>query len=241
MLKIVIFFKNILLLIPITFLINPLYRFYYFLSNFNMLWVWIRKHGKEFEMNDYYVFRRNYPKRIESFTYLAQNRIKDAPILYLEFGVASGISFKWWLDKNKHPDSVFCGFDTFEGLPEDWNVIQKKGTYAFPVPDIHDSRAHFYTGLFQETLHPFIEEQLGLLKSNTKKVIHMDADLYSSTLFVLSQLYQYLKPGDLILFDEFNSANHEFRAFLDFTRSFYLKLKPVTAVNNYFQVAFEVE
>src|SRR5690606_30241302 len=119
-----------------------------------------------------YVFQRDYPKRVQIFNHIIQTRIKDAPILYLEFGVASGISFNWWLDKNKNPDSVFCGFDTFEGLPENWNVLQKKGTYAFPAPDINDSRAHFYTGLFQDTLHPFIEEKRTYLKGNNRKVIH---------------------------------------------------------------------
>ncbi len=55
------------------------------------------------------------------------------------------------------------------------------------------------------------------------KIIHLDADLFSSTIFVLSQLYPYLKKGDIIFFDEFNVANHEFLAFKIFTESFYVK------------------
>ena len=58
------------------------------------------------------------------------------------------------------------------------------------------------------------------------KIIHLDADLFSSTIFVLSQLYPYLKKGDIIFFDEFNVANHEFLAFKIFTESFYVKLRP---------------
>ena len=73
------------------------------------------------------------------------------------------------------------------------------------------------------------------------KLIHMDADLFSSTIFVLSQLYPYLKNGDIIFFDEFNVANHEFLAFKIFTGSFYVKLRPVGAVNNFYQTAFVVE
>ena len=69
----------------------------------------------------------------------------------------------------------------------------------------------------------------------------MDADLFSSTIYVLSQLHPYLNKGDIIFFDEFNVANHEYQAFRIFTEAFYVKLRPVAAVNNFYQVAFVVE
>ena len=77
-------------------------------------------------------------------------------LLYLEFGVASGSSFFWWMKKNTHPGSVFRGFDTFEGLPEDWGGF-KKGAMAFDQVEANDGRAEFIRGIFQESLHPFIE------------------------------------------------------------------------------------
>jgi hypothetical protein len=72
-------------------------------------------------------------------------------------------------------------------------------------------------------------------------VIHLDADLYSATLFVLSQLYAKLKPGDIILFDEFNVPMSEFRAFEDFASSFYVDYEVIGAVNNYFQLAVRIK
>jgi ASC-1-like (ASCH) protein len=69
----------------------------------------------------------------------------------------------------------------------------------------------------------------------------MDADLYSATIFTLSQLYPYIKKGDIILFDEFNVPLHEFKAYKEFIEAFYIKLKPVAAVNNFYQTAFVVE
>jgi hypothetical protein len=159
-------------------------------------------------------------------------------LLYLEFGVASGSSFFWWMKKNTNPGSLFRGFDTFEGLPEDWGGF-KKGAMAFNQTESKDDRGEFFRGIFQETLHPFIESNKDLLQ-NKPKIIHLDADLFSSTIFVLSQLYPYLKKGDIIFFDEFNVANHEFLAFKIFTESFYVKLKPVGAVNNFYQTAFVV-
>jgi hypothetical protein len=106
--------------------------------------------------------------------------------------------------------------------------------------ELKDDRAEFIRGIFQKSLLPFIESNKNLL-TDKPKVIHLDADLFSSTLFVLSQLYPYLKKGDIIFFDEFNVANHEFLAFKIFTESFYVKLRPVGAVNNFYQIAFIVE
>ena len=44
----------------------------------------------------------------------------DAPIDFLEFGVATGRTLRLWTDINRHEDSRFYGFDSFQGLPEDW-------------------------------------------------------------------------------------------------------------------------
>jgi hypothetical protein len=56
----------------------------------------------------------------------------------------------------------------------------------------------------------------------------------------LATLNPHLNPGDLILFDEFNVPMHEFRAYIDFTQSFYRKLKPVAAVKNFYRIGFKV-
>lgn len=53
------------------------------------------------------------------------NQGMDKPLLYLEFGVAAGHSFSWWVKHNQHPESRFHGFDTFEGLPEEWEYLKQ--------------------------------------------------------------------------------------------------------------------
>ena len=206
-----------------------------------MLRSWISQvNHKELLINDFYTWKRDYPKRYTLYEKVADYyKLDKNEVAYLEFGVASGSSFSWWLKKNTHPDSVFRGFDTFEGLPEDWGGF-KKGAMAFDQSQVNDGRAEFIKGIFQNSLFPFIESNKNLL-STKPKVIHMDADLFSSTIFVLSQLYPYLKKGDIIFFDEFNVANHEFLAFKIFTEAFYIKLRPVGAVNNFYQTAFVVE
>ena len=69
-------------------------------------------------------------------------------------------------------------------------------------------------------------------------MIHLDADLFSSTLYALTSMAPCLNTGDILFFDEFNVPNHEFLAFKIFTESYYVKTKLLGAVNNYYQTAF---
>jgi hypothetical protein len=69
----------------------------------------------------------------------------------------------------------------------------------------------------------------------------MDADLYSSTLYVLTMLAPFLHEGDIIMFDEFTVPRHEFLAFKNFSESFYLKFEMIAAANNYFFIAFKLK
>lgn len=240
--KLVGFIKSFLLLLPITLIFYPFTRLALFISYLNMFLVWVYRNKKKFKYLEPITFNRNYNNRYNLYKYISDHYSKDnTPIIYLEFGVAGGDSFNWWLNENKSPTSSFYGFDTFEGLPEDWGIFFKKGDMNYEESQKSDDRAKFVKGLFQDTLFPFIQDEQDLLTSPTNKVIHMDADLYSSTIFVLTQLYPYLKSGDIILFDEFNVPLHEFKAFKEFTESFYIKLEPLGAVNNYLQTTFIVE
>ena len=105
------------------------------------------------------------------------------------------------------------------------------------TPQITDERVSFIKGLFQDSLPGFLEKY----NSVQRKVIHMDADLYSSTLFVLTRLIPYLKKDDLLLFDEFGVPTHEFRAFVDIVSSYNLKFEVLGAINNYLQIAIKLK
>ncbi len=181
-----------------------------------------------------------YDNRYALYGALAEEFSLDRePIQYLEFGVATGCSLRWWTDHSSNSSSRFVGFDTFDGLPERWGRFPQ-GAFATggEVPEIQDSRCSFRKGLFHETLPPFLQ---GLPESSARSVIHMDADLYGSTLFVLVTLAPRLKPGDLLIFDEFADVMNEFRALLDLGRSFPLKLRLIRAVNWGGNIALAVE
>jgi hypothetical protein len=164
--------------------------------------------------------------------------MKKEIITYLEFGVASGGSLKWWVGKNINPKSRFVGFDTFSGLPEDWGNIPK-GTFSTggAVPDICDERLSYEKGLFQKTLPDFLK---ALDPSGARTVIHIDCDLYSAALFVLITISPVLKEGDILIFDEFADVMNEYRAFLDFMAACNINLDLIKAVNGGHKVAFMV-
>jgi len=56
--------------------------------------------------------------------------IAEQEVLYLEFGVWKGDSTRRWSQLLRNKDSRIHGFDSFEGLPEDWNDEIKSGHFS---------------------------------------------------------------------------------------------------------------
>jgi hypothetical protein len=159
--------------------------------------------------------------REDLYTHVAEAIIGNVPITFLEFGVYEGASLQTWTRLNRDKDSEFIGFDSFEGLPEDWvNVNQTfaRGTFSTggELPALEDKRIRFAKGWFQDTLPPFLSR----FTTDKQIVVHCDADIYASTLFVLCQLDTLMGPGTIVIFDDFSSMLHDFRAWDDYTRSF---------------------
>ncbi|NCX96591.1 MAG: class I SAM-dependent methyltransferase [Chitinophagia bacterium] len=234
------FVKDFLLASRVLQIFQPLSGLFLFFYNFNKLTSWVHKHKKDtLLLNDFYRPVRNYDDRLKSFNAIVEHyKLTEIPVYYLEFGVAQGHSFKWWLEHCKHKNSKFIGFDTFEGLPEDWGLFQK-GDMNYGIPNFNDTRSQCIKGIFQDTLNPYLFSESGNMKG-VKKIIHMDADIFSATLFVLMQIYPYLEKGDIIMFDEFNVYGHEFQAYRLFTECSYMSLKLIAAQNNFYHAAFEV-
>lgn len=113
--------------------------------------------------------------------------------------------------------------DSFAGLPEpeagqeyeDWN----RGEMAVSLRDVRDNferygllddQVQFLPGFFSDTLPHAPIEKLAILR--------VDADLHSSTLDALNNLYERLSPGGYAIFDDYQNlpdckrAIDEFRA-----------------------------
>jgi len=142
----------------------------------------------------------------------------------MEFGVYSGQSIN---KISQHFSQHVYGFDSFEGLPEDWRLHFPKGTFNLngQLPQVNEN-VILVKGLFNETLPSFLEKNKHLKEKI--ELIHLDADLYSSTIYVLEQLFTkgFFKQVQLIVFDEFINydgyEDGEFKAFFEFINKYNL-------------------
>lgn len=157
---------------------------------------------------------------------------------YVEFGVHKGESLFWWSANNDCPQSTFLGYDSFEGLPEDWSPDKRSGTFSTGgrMPESQDTRVKFVKGWFHHTLHATLPE----IDFSRRVIVHMDADLYRSSIFPLMVIGPMLKKDDLLIFDEFMDSIHEFRAFEDSAAIFNWKYEVIAASIGYEQVAIRI-
>ena len=159
-------------------------------------------------------------------------------IEYLEFGVYRGESLRLWCGLNTNPHTRFFGFDSFQGLPEDWTDEKPKGAFTTSgqTPKIDDPRINFVVGWFQYSLPGFLKSY----QPTNRLVIHNDSDLYSSTLFCLTSLSAFMPPGTLIIFDEFYDALHEYRALSDYAEAYMRKFRIVAATHGFNHATVEL-
>jgi hypothetical protein len=161
--------------------------------------------------------------------------LAEKRVLYVEFGVYRGESIRYWSKLLTHAESRLIGFDSFEGLPENWCEGSEEGTFSTngQLPVLSDQRISFVKGWFDQTLpgHEFPDAD--------RLVIHLDADLYSSTRTVLRHLHKRIVPGTIMIFDEFSDRNHELRAFAEYLRETGTTFRAIAATRALSQVAFE--
>ena len=166
--------------------------------------------------------------------------------LNCEFGVHEGFTINR-IAQYVGNETVF-GFDSFEGLPETWNLTDRKtveqGHFAVETLPEVASNVILVRGWFDTSILEWQDEN-----SDPVKFIHIDCDLYSSTKTVLTLLNKQITVGTVIVFDEFyywarpneytNWAEHEYLALKEWTaennREFEILFR-----NNYFQCAIRI-
>ena len=148
--------------------------------------------------------------------------------LWLEFGVYSGYTINYI---SKFTSNNVYGFDSFEGLPENWlddnnNIILNQWFFNRNgvLPDVNENVC-LIKGLFQNTLDDF----LNTYKDKKISFVHIDCDLYSSTKYVLEKIYPYLEDNCIIIFDELvnvnNDTSNELKAFNEFILKYKINYK----------------
>lgn len=132
----------------------------------------------------------------------------------LEFGVFTGTTLKIIAAAR---DGEVYGFDSFQGLPETWRAGFDSGAFGVgSLPDVPD--AELVVGLFADSLPGFLAEHPGPVD-----LLHVDSDLYSSAVTVLQLVGPRLRPGSVIVFDEFLNypgwSEHEARAWKEYAEA----------------------
>ena len=135
--------------------------------------------------------------------------------LFCEFGVFRGESVNYIAALASN--GVVHGFDSFEGLPEDWRTGYHRGLFRTPPPKVR-ANVRLQTGWFTATVPSFLAEHRGDVA-----FLHIDVDLYSSAHEVLDMLRERIVPGTVIVFDDFFNfpgwREGEYRAFREFVEA----------------------
>ena len=132
--------------------------------------------------------------------------------LVLEFGVRHGNTISQIAKLAQQP---VHGFDSFEGIPENWQLgekIEAKGSYSTKgiLPEV-PKQVQLHVGWFDQTLPQFL-----MGNHDPVRLINIDCDIYRSTKTVLDLLAPHIVVGSVLVFDEYIGNEHwredEFKA-----------------------------
>ena len=156
--------------------------------------------------------------------------------LICEFGVYSGSTINFIAS---HVSTPVYGFDSFEGLPEDWQPGVGKGTFRMTSLPRVRRNVTLIKGWFDDTFPLFAREHEG-----NCSFLHIDCDLYSSTKAVFQVFGGRIVKGTVIVFDEFFNypgwKKGEFLAFQEFVSTNSVQFEYLGYVMTNEQVAIRI-
>ena len=133
-------------------------------------------------------------------------------VFFLEFGVFQGQTvnyfanlLKEYANKRNIPVPKIYGFDSFIGLPEEWDLGKKyysKGHFNLNgnLPQVEDNVV-LVKGFFEDSLEPWIAENLN--EDSRIAYLNIDSDIYSAAVTILELLNPWIKEDTVLRFDEF--------------------------------------
>jgi O-methyltransferase len=141
----------------------------------------------------------------------AQRRLDGA---MAELGVYEGSSAQIICEAKQ--DRPLYLFDTFSGLPEPGageTRMLREGQFSARLPAVRRllgtyENVHFYPGLFPRSAVGLEDVRFSL--------VHLDADLYASTLAGLQFFYPRMLPGGIIVAHDYSTLPGVMQAFFDF-------------------------
>lgn len=158
--------------------------------------------------------------------------------LVCEFGVFEGQTISHIA--RQMPERQVFGFNSFEGLPEDWRGPFQRGVFSLSgrLPVV-PSNVTLIKGWFDATLPGFAARH-----PEPAALLHVDCDLYSSTKCIFANLGRRIVPGSVIVFDEYFDypgwQDHEHLAFSEFVASYNLSYRYLAYNRLHEQVAVQI-
>lgn len=177
-----------------------------------------------------------FPNKLALLTHALEQTGAEPNGFLAEFGVYTGQTVNHIASRTER---TVHGFDSFEGLPENWREGFDKGTFDMDgLPRVRDNVV-LHKGWFDETLPGFRDAVAG-----PAAFLHLDADLYSSTRTVLEMLADRIVPGTVIVFDELVGypgwQQGEFKAFGEFVERYDVTFEYIGWVPSGEQVAVKI-
>ena len=170
---------------------------------------------------------------LEAVNYM---KVADLPNVFFEFGCHSGRTYSAALLASKFLKFEIenFAFDSFEGLPEvlkSDDGIFRTGTFNTSKKDFVEivkkrsgvllKQDQLIEGYYEKSLTDKLSERL----PKSVGFVHIDVDLYSSTITVLDFIKKFLVSGTVILFDDWycfppGKEMGERRAFNEFLKKY---------------------
>tara|TARA_B100000427_G_scaffold50346_1_gene38341 strand:+ start:1696 stop:2358 length:663 start_codon:yes stop_codon:yes gene_type:complete len=132
----------------------------------------------------------------------------------IEFGIFTGSSFRHTINVeyklDKQSDTNFYGLDSFEGFPESSHHFFKQTDFIAnenkvkKIKRINKDKIHIVKGFFDESL------KSNILKDVKKfKFVHLDCDLYVSSIDPFKYIKSRLVIGAYIMIDDFTNIDKD--------------------------------
>lgn len=145
-------------------------------------------------------------------TLISEDRIKELVRLLqktpnglcAELGVYKGGSLKYLSEAC--PDREFWGFDTFEGLPEeDWNESEPHHPGDFNDTSLEAVQTFLKNNKNVKLIKGYFPQSMPAFENGAPKFsfVHVDTDFYQSVKACIDYFYPLLKPGGIMVFDDY--------------------------------------
>jgi len=188
-----------------------------FLKKLIRSWIFALKNPKLLEASKQYKYSDEHLKFVhilECINYLKVAGYKNSlPQVYFEFGCHSGRTFSAAVNAANYiglDEAQFFAFDSFQGLPDtkkSEDGIFQEGEYSTGIKEfkkiikkntglILDDK-NITEGFYSDSLSESLQETLP-----QAGIVHIDVDLYTSTVEVLKFIKPLIVKGSVLIFDD---------------------------------------